>query len=57
MSLASDSRKHAQDWCQVAARLPARERQYALNVAEAWFRLATDAEAIESRQPVNVTIH
>ena len=62
MSLASQSRQHAQDWFRVAERLPAQDRQSALNVAEAWFRLAMDAEAmdakaIKARQPTNSTIH
>jgi len=57
MSLASDSRKHAQEWLEIADRLKAAERQSALNVAEAWFRLAMDAELIESDHSVSSTIH
>jgi hypothetical protein len=47
MSLASNSRKHVQDWFKIAERLPLQERQQALNVAEAWFRLAMDANFVE----------
>ncbi len=49
MSLAFEFRRHAQDWFEIAERLPDQKRQSALNVAEAWFRLAMDAEAMESR--------
>ncbi len=49
MSLASDSRKHAEDWFKLAPHLAPGERQNALDVAEAWVRLAQDAEAIEFR--------
>jgi len=57
MSLASDFRKDAQDWFEIAEQLPAHERQPALIVAEEWFRLAMDAEAMESRDPGGATIH
>ncbi len=57
MSLASDFRKHAQDWFDIAEQLPAHERQPALDVAEEWFRLAMDAEAIESHDRAGATIH
>lgn len=57
MSLAADSRKHAEDWFQVAERLPIQARRHALHVAEAWFRLAMDAEAMESRERIEATIH
>lgn len=57
MSLASESRKHAQDWFQIAESLPATERQRAFDVAEAWFRLAMDAEAMETRAPVRLAVH
>jgi hypothetical protein len=57
MSLASDSRKHAEDWFKVAANMPPQERDYALTVAEAWVQLAMDAAAMESRQSLSATIH
>jgi hypothetical protein len=47
MSLASDSRKHAQQWFDLAERLSAEVRQGALDIAEAWFRLAMDAAVLE----------
>ena len=48
MSLAADSRKHAQEWFDLADRLPVQERQGALEIAEAWFQLAMDAAALEA---------
>jgi len=57
MSLASDSRKRAHDWFKVAEGLPPQQRQPALNIAEAWFRLAMDAEVMESHERVAATIH
>ena len=57
MSLASDSRKHASEWLRVAKRLPEGERGSALDVAEAWFELAMQAEAIEARQRIKPTVH
>src|SRR3954462_14752512 len=57
MSLASDSRKHAEDWFKVAATMPPQERESALTVAEAWVQLAMDAEALESRPPTSTTVH
>lgn len=57
MSLASDSRKHAEDWFKVAATMPPQEREPALTVAEAWVQLAMDAEALESRPRTSATVH
>lgn len=48
MSLASDSRRHADEWFDVAQRMPAQQRKGALKVAEAWFHLALDAVALEA---------
>jgi hypothetical protein len=56
MSLASESRKHAKDWFGLADTLPTQRRQAALDIAEAWFRLAMNAEAIESHQPIAATV-
>jgi hypothetical protein len=48
MSLASDSRKHAQAWFEVAERLPPKQRRAALGIAETWFQLAMDAASLKS---------
>jgi hypothetical protein len=50
MSLASDSRKHAQQWFDLAKHLPAEVRQAAREIAESWFQLAMDADVIEQDQ-------
>lgn len=47
MSLMSDSRKWAQNWFDLAERLPAVQRRAALEIADAWFELAMDASALE----------
>jgi hypothetical protein len=47
MSLMSDSRKWAQNWFDLAERLPSVQRRAALEIAEAWFELAMDASALE----------
>lgn len=48
MSLVSDSRKRAQDWFDLAEHLPLKERQPALEIAEAWFAFAMDAAALDA---------
>ena len=48
MSLASDSRKHAQEWFDLAERLPSKQRHAALEIAEVWFQLAIDAAFLET---------
>jgi hypothetical protein len=50
MSLVSDSRKCAQDWFDLAEHLPLKERQAALEIAEAWFQFAMDAAALNTGQ-------
>jgi hypothetical protein len=48
MSLASDSRRHAQEWFDVAERLPPKQRRAAHGIAETWFQLAMDAASLEA---------
>ena len=48
MSLASESRKHADEWLDLAERMPPGQREGALQVAEAWFYLAMDAAVLEA---------
>jgi hypothetical protein len=43
MSLVSESSKHADEWLNLAGRMPPAQREGALQVAEAWFHLAMDA--------------
>jgi hypothetical protein len=50
MSLVSDSRKCAQDWFDLAEHLPSKERQAALEIAEAWFHFAMDAAVHDTGQ-------
>jgi hypothetical protein len=56
MSLAAESRQHAETWFRIAKRLPEQTRRPALEVAEAWFELAMSAAAIEAGQR-NPTLH
>jgi hypothetical protein len=50
MSLVSESRKHADEWLNLAERMPSEQREGALQVAEAWFHLAMDAVAFETNK-------
>ena len=62
MSFASDSRKYAQEWFDVAERFPPKQRHAALEIAEAWFQLAMDAASLETDNaehlvPAKASIH
>jgi hypothetical protein len=48
MNLVSESSKHADEWLDLAGRMPPGQQEGALKVAEAWFHLAMDAVVLET---------